>query len=57
LLKDFYDQYRNWAQERGYTKTQQYQTVKRNLENLGFPTKKSNRGLVIMGLTLGGIGE
>ena len=53
LLKDFYEEYRHWAQERGYTKTQQYQTVKRNLENLGFATKKSNQGLVIMGLTLG----
>jgi phage/plasmid-associated DNA primase len=55
LLQDFYDRYRHWAQQRGYTKTQQYQTVKRNLENLGFPTKKGNRGIAIMGLTLGGI--
>ena len=55
LLQDFYDRYRQWAQQRGYTKTQQYQTVKRNLENLGFPTKKGNRGVVILGLTLGGI--
>ena len=53
LLRDFYDRYRQWAQERGYTRTQQYQTVKRNLENLGFPTKRGNQGLVIMGLTLG----
>src|SRR5262249_16769722 len=54
LLKDFYGSYRHWAQERGYTKTQQYQTVKRNLENLGFPNKRSNEGVVILGLTLGG---
>jgi len=54
LLKDFYRSYRHWAQERGYTKTQQYQTVKRNLENLGFPNKRSNEGVVILGLTLGG---
>ena len=54
LLKDFYADYRGWAQERGYTRTQQYQTVKRNLENLGYPMKKSNRGVVILGLTLGG---
>jgi hypothetical protein len=33
---------------------QQYQTVKRNLENLGFPNKRSNQGVVILGLTLGG---
>jgi len=54
LLKDFYGSYRHWAQERGYTKTQQYQTVKRNLENLGFANKRSNEGVVILGLTLGG---
>ena len=52
LLKDFYERYRQWAQERGYTRTQQYQTVKRNLENLGFPMKKSNRGVAISGLAL-----
>jgi putative DNA primase/helicase len=54
LLKDFYAEYRQWAQERGYTRMQQYQTVKRNLENLGFPNKRSNEGVVILGLTLGG---
>ena len=54
LLQDFYGSYRHWAQERGYTKTQQYQTVKCNLENLGYPMKKSNRGVVVLGLTLGG---
>jgi phage/plasmid-associated DNA primase len=52
LLKDFYEEYRHWAQERGYTKTQQYQTVKRNLDNLGYSMKKGNRGVVILGLTL-----
>ena len=40
LLKEFYEDYRRWAQERGYTRTQQYRTVKRNLENLGFPMKE-----------------
>ena len=54
LLKDFYEEYRHWAQVRGYTKMQQYQTVKRNLENLGYSMKKGNRGVVILGLTLGG---
>jgi putative DNA primase/helicase len=53
LLKDFYADYRQWAQERGYTRTQQYQTVKRNLENLGYAMKKGNRGVVILGLRLG----
>jgi phage/plasmid-associated DNA primase len=52
LLKDFYSDYRQWAQERGYTRTQQYQTVKRNLENLGFSMKKTNRGVAILGLRL-----
>ena len=54
LLQEFYAEYRQWAQERGYTRTQQYQTVKRNLENLGFPNKRSNEGVVILGLTLRG---
>jgi putative DNA primase/helicase len=52
LLKDFYADYRQWAQERGYTRTQQYQTVKRNLENLGFSMKKTNRGVATLGLKL-----
>src|SRR5262249_22038106 len=54
LLKSFYGSYRLWAQERGYTNTQQYLTVKRNLENLGYPMKKSNRGVVVLGLTMRG---
>jgi putative DNA primase/helicase len=28
LIQNFYGSYRHWAQEKGYTKTQQYQTVK-----------------------------
>jgi hypothetical protein len=53
LLRDFYAEYRQWVQERGYTRTQQYQTVKRNLENLGFSMKKTNRGVATLGLKLG----
>jgi hypothetical protein len=42
---------------KGYTRTQQYQTVKRNLENLGFPMKKPNRGVATLGLKLAGLGR
>jgi phage/plasmid-associated DNA primase len=52
VMKRFYEEYREWAHDRGYTRTQQYQTVKRNLENLGFSTKKGNQGLIIVGLKL-----
>jgi P4 family phage/plasmid primase-like protien len=54
LLQAFYDAYRKWADLRGYTRIQQYQSVRRNLENLGFPTARSNQGLMILGLKLGG---
>jgi P4 family phage/plasmid primase-like protien len=52
LLHAFYDAYRKWADLRGYTRIQQYQSVRRNLENLGFPTTRSNQGVMILGLKL-----
>ena len=36
----------------GYTLTQTQQTVTRNLEHLGFATKKTNQGMAILGLVL-----
>ena len=52
LLQDFYAAYAKWTQAMGYTLTQTQQTVTRNLEHLGFGTKKFNRGMTILGLVL-----
>jgi putative DNA primase/helicase len=52
LLQDFYAAYAKWTQATGYTLTQTQQTVTRNLEHLGFGTKKFNRGMTILGLVL-----
>ena len=52
LMKDFYSAYTVWTGEMGYTLTQTQQTVTRNLEHLGFATKKTNRGVAIIGLRL-----
>jgi putative DNA primase/helicase len=57
LLQDFYNSYLGWANRRGYTRTQQYLTVRRNLENLGFTIAKSNKGLTILGLALKSRGQ
>ena len=52
LMKDFYSAYTVWTGEMGYTLTQTQQTVTRNLEHLGFATKKTNKGVAIIGLRL-----
>ena len=52
LMQDFYRAYSAWTQDMGYTLTQTQQTVTRNLEHLGFGTKKINRGMTILGLVL-----
>ena len=51
-LQAFYDAYRDWATESGYSMTQVKSTVKRNLEHLGFAVKRHGVGLVIIGLKL-----
>jgi putative DNA primase/helicase len=51
-VKDFYDAYSAWTHRVGYTLTQTQQTVDRNLAHLGFATKKSNQGKMIIGLKL-----
>ena len=51
-MKDFYSAYTVWTGEMGYTLTQTQQTVTRNLEHLGFATKKTNKGVAIIGLRL-----
>jgi putative DNA primase/helicase len=52
LIQDFYRAYSTWTQDMGYTLTQTQQVVTRNLQHLGFATKKTNRGIAVLGLTL-----
>ena len=48
----FYEAYRAWALESGYTMTQVKSTVKKNLEHLGFAVPRHGPGRVIIGLKL-----
>ena len=43
LVKDFYAAYSNWTHGMGYTLSQTQQAVTRNLDHLGFATKKTNQ--------------
>jgi putative DNA primase/helicase len=52
LVKTFYEAYSSWTKEMGYTLTQTQQVMTRNLENLGYATKKTNKGVAVIGLTL-----
>ena len=51
-LQAFYDAYRSWATESGYSLAQVKSTVKRNLEHQGYAIKRHGVGLVIIGLKL-----
>ena len=51
-MQDFYRAYSAWTRDMGYTLTQTQQTVTRNLEHLGFATKKTNQGMAILGLVV-----
>ena len=51
-LQVFYDAYRSWAAESGYSLAQVKSTVKRNLEHQGYPVKRHGEGLVVIGLKL-----
>jgi len=52
LIGEFYSAYVKWTQGMGYTLTQTQQTVTRNLGNLGYATKKTNKGIAVIGLCL-----
>jgi putative DNA primase/helicase len=52
-MQDFYAAYSSWTRSMGYTLTQTQQVVDRNLTHLGYATKKSNKGKVVVGLALG----
>ena len=51
-MSELYEAYTVWARESGITQVQQRSSVKRNLDNLGFAIKHSNRGLKVFGLRL-----
>jgi P4 family phage/plasmid primase-like protien len=51
-LQVFYDAYRSWAEESGYSLKQVKSTVKKNLEHQGYAIKRHGAGLVIIGLKL-----
>jgi putative DNA primase/helicase len=52
LVKTFYDAYTSWTKEMGFTLTQTQQAVTRNLEHLGYGTKKTNKGVAVIGLAV-----
>jgi putative DNA primase/helicase len=52
LVKTLYTAYDHWTREMGYTLVQTQQAMTRNLEHLGFATKKSNQGVAVIGLAL-----
>jgi putative DNA primase/helicase len=47
----FYNHYKNWASENGFTMTQTQPTVRKNLEHLGFSVPRHGVGRVIKGLS------
>jgi P4 family phage/plasmid primase-like protien len=51
-LQVFYEAYRSWAAQSGYSLAQVKSTVKRNLTHLGYAIKRHGIGLVIVGLKL-----
>lgn len=52
LLQNLYQAYAEWAKEGGITRTLQKLTMKRHLANLGYGSKKTNKGQAIVGLQL-----
>jgi putative DNA primase/helicase len=53
-LADFYPAYADWTRQMGYTLTQTQQTVKLNIEHLGFAATTASRGTIFVGLALAG---
>lgn len=54
LLQSLYQAYAEWAKESGITRTLQKLTMKRHLANLGYGSKKTNKGQAILDLKLQG---
>jgi putative DNA primase/helicase len=51
-VKEFYDAYRRWASDSGYSMAQVRSTVKRNLEHQGYVITRRNAGITVIGLKL-----
>ena len=51
-MAEFYVAYADWTRAMGYTLTQTQQAMTRNLQHLGFATKKTNKGVAVIGLIL-----
>jgi putative DNA primase/helicase len=51
-LANFYGAYADWARQMAYTSIQTQQTVRLNLQHLGFEAKMTSRGMVVAGLAL-----
>ena len=51
-MKKFYSAYTTWTEAMGYTLAQTQQTVTRNLQHLGFATRRTNQGVAVIGLKL-----
>jgi putative DNA primase/helicase len=52
-VKEFYDAYRLWANNSGYSMTQARSKVKENLEHQNYVVTRRNAGITIIGLKLG----
>jgi putative DNA primase/helicase len=52
LVRTFYEAYADWAREMGFTLVQTQNAMTRNLEHLGYGTKKTNKGVAVIGLAL-----
>lgn len=53
-MHEFYDRYKDWAADNGFTLTQTQPTVRKNLEHLGFYVPRHGVGRVIKGLSFKG---
>jgi putative DNA primase/helicase len=51
-LQAFYEAYREWVKDSGYTLAQVKSTVRRNIEHQGYPVKRHAAGVTIIGIKL-----
>jgi putative DNA primase/helicase len=52
LVRNLYEAFATWTRAMGYTLTQTQHAMTRNLDHLGYKTKKTNKGVVIIGLVV-----
>ena len=51
-IHDLYADYKAWAEQAGFTLTQNQLSFRRNLEHLGYQASHGNRGQRVQGLAL-----